>query len=134
MSDSQWLPFHLDLSGDFVLPGNLKFGCLVLPFSTVKTLVSYLGVCLIVAASCALWISGITLALVHLLELSSSAGWMIAASLGTTALVATVAILYEITHAFDLTETAGQEALKLDVWSLPYLRGRGFVPTAASGS
>lgn len=93
---------------------------------SMKTLTSWLGAFAVISGSCLLWISGTTLALVHLLELSASAGWVIAACLGTTAIVATLAVIYEMVHAIDLTETPVPAGQKFDAWALPYLRGREF--------
>lgn len=60
--------------------------------------------CVVVIVSCLAWIAGISLAMVHFLGLSSAAGWVIAGSLGFSAVAAATAILFEMRHAIDLEE------------------------------
>ncbi len=58
--------------------------------------------CVVVIVSCLAWIGAISLALVHAFGLSSLAGWIIAGSLGFSAVAAATAILFEMRHAIDL--------------------------------
>lgn len=58
--------------------------------------------CVVVIVSCLAWIGAISLALVHAFDLSSFTGWIIAGSLGFSAVAAVTAILFEMRHAIDL--------------------------------
>ena len=58
--------------------------------------------CVVVIVSCLAWIGGLTLLLVHVLELSAMTGWMIAGFLGFSTVAAVTAILFEMRHAVDL--------------------------------
>lgn len=58
--------------------------------------------CVVVLASCIAWIGGLSFALFHLLDLSPMTGWIVAGSLGFSAVAAVTAILFEMRHAVDL--------------------------------
>jgi len=58
--------------------------------------------CVVVLVSCLAWIGGLSLALFHLLDLSPLTGWIVAGSLGFSAVAAVTAILFEMRHAVDL--------------------------------
>jgi hypothetical protein len=61
-----------------------------------------ISACIVVMASCLIWIAGITLLLIHIFGLSATAGWMVAGVIGFTSIAAVTAILYEMRHAIDL--------------------------------
>lgn len=61
-----------------------------------------IGACLVILISCLAWIGFLTLALFHFLDLSPLAGWIVAIVMGSSAILAATAILYEIRHAIDL--------------------------------
>lgn len=58
--------------------------------------------CVVVLVSCLAWIGVLSLALFHILELSPLTGWIVAGSLGFSAVAAVTAILFEMRHAVDL--------------------------------
>ena len=98
----------------------------------MKKTIPTISACAVVAGSCLIWISGITLSLVHFLELSSTEGWVIAIALGASSMLALAIILYEMSHAIDLEDQVDLERIPSpNPWSLPYLYGRGL---SASGS
>ncbi len=68
-----------------------------------------LTACVVVIATSSAWIGGITLALVHFLELAASTGWIIAGFLGFLTAVAVAIIQFEVRHAIvlpDFVDTA----------------------------
>lgn len=71
-------------------------------FIGMKTASPSVTACVVVLLSCLAWIGGLSLALFHILELTPVTGWIIAGSLGFSAVAAATAILYEMRHAVDL--------------------------------
>ncbi|RYD19412.1 MAG: hypothetical protein EOP88_19065 [Verrucomicrobiaceae bacterium] len=68
----------------------------------MKTASPSMTACVVVLVSCLAWIGGLSLTLVHVLELTALTGWIIAGSLGFSAVAAVTAILFEMRHAVDL--------------------------------
>ncbi len=71
-------------------------------FIGMKTASPSMTACVVVLVSCLAWIGGLSFALFHILELTPVTGWIIAGSLGFSAVAAVTAILYEMRHAVDL--------------------------------
>ncbi|MEO7098870.1 MAG: hypothetical protein ABI162_05880 [Luteolibacter sp.] len=72
---------------------------------------------IVVAISCFAWIGGITYLLVHFLELSNHMGWMIAASLALSTLLAWGFILYELRNAMELPDDLDPH--RVDMFPVP---------------
>jgi len=102
---------------------------------TMKKPIPSFWACAVVAGSSLIWISGITLALVRFLELSSTAGWVIAISLGISTMLTIAIIFYEMMHAIDLKDHEEFEEIPTNnPWEIPYLRNRELSPATVSGS
>lgn len=69
-----------------------------------------LTACVVVIATSFAWIGGITLALVHILELADSTGWLIAGSLGLLTAAAVGIIQFEVRHAIVLPDFVDTDA------------------------
>lgn len=94
-----------------------------------------LTACVVVTVTSLAWIAGITLALVHFLELANSTGWIIAGSLGFLTAVAVGFIQFEIRHAIvlpDHVDADGFDTLPgADRWNPPSVPSASGIPAHA---
>ncbi len=74
------------------------------PQTKAQSTVPSSAACFVVTLSCFLWITAITVAITHFLDLDALTGCMIGLSLALTTGVAVLLILYELRHAIDLPD------------------------------
>ena len=83
----------------------------------MKFLPTSLLTCLAVLISCIAWIVGISWLLIHLLDLSVTAGWIAVGSLSLLSVAALLVLRHEVLHAIELPDDVDLDYVAPDTGS-----------------